>query len=237
MNKLAGALLALVVGCGAQAQQTDVPRTDTTAGSAGAQPMAQVSFTFDRPGMAVPRFVLQVNEDGSAHYEAEQVFAAANGGDAPAPQHISRDLALSPATTAQIFSNARALNRFTVKCAAPAKNIADSGRKTLRYTGEGGDGMCEYNYSQDKRVMQLTDLFEGIGFTLDMGRTLEFHHRFDRLGLDAATASLVEAVEAGRAVEIGTIAATLRSIAQDSEVMERVRLRAAKLLERAQPAA
>ncbi len=195
---------------------------------------AQVSFRYERPGLPVPRFTLTVNEDGSARYEAEQVFEATRSG-LPETQQIDRQIVLSRASTGRIFADARSLDRFTARCATPAKNIADTGTKTLRYAGADGGGSCVYNYSQDKRVAGLTDLFLAIAATLDMGRKLDFDHRFDRLGLDAAMQTLVEQVDAGRAVELGTIRGTLKSIAQDSEVLERVRLRAAKLLQQSQP--
>ena len=228
MKRLFGATLILLAGTSGLAQQPEPPPPTS--------PPAQVSFHFDRPGLAVPKFTLTVNEDGSGRYEADQVFPAQPGSDTPSTQHIDRKLTLSLATTVRIFATARALNRFNMTCASPAKNIADTGAKTLRYTGEGGDGTCVYNYSQDKRVTMLTDLFLAIAVTLDIGRKLEFDHRFDRLGLDATTAMLVDEVEAGRAAELGTIYTTLKSIAQDSELLERVRLRAEKLLRQAQPA-
>lgn len=203
---------------------------------AATAPSSRISFHFDRPGLAVPLFTLTIAEDGSGRYEAEQSFASQPGRSAaPETQHIDRELTLSRITTARIFATARALDRFTVTCASNAKGIADTGTKTLQYSGEGGDGACVYNFSKDERVVALTDLFEAIATTLDIGRKLEFDHRFDRLGLDSTIANLVEDIDAGRAVEIGTISATLKSIAQDSEVLDRVRLRAAKLLRAAQP--
>ena len=57
----------------------------------------------------------------------------------------------------------------------------------------------------------------------------------DRLALDQETQDLVEAVEEGHAVEPNVIARTLRSIAQDTEVLERVRGRVASLLQRFPP--
>jgi hypothetical protein len=199
---------------------------------------AQVSFTFDRPGLPVPQFTLTVNEDGTGRYVAEEVLPASSASldtEAQTTQHIDRAISLTAAATAQIFAAARAMDRFNVACESTAKNIADTGKKTLRYTGAGGDGSCTYNYSQDKRVTMLTELFQGIAVTLDLGRRLEFEHRFDRLGLDATMAKLTEQANSGSAKEVVTIAATLRSIAGDSEVLERVRLRAARLLKQAQP--
>ncbi len=61
------------------------------------------------------------------------------------------------------------------------------GRKTLRYSGPDGEGSCVYNFSENKNVVELTDLFQGIVRTLEVGRKLDFDHRFDRLGLDEET--------------------------------------------------
>jgi len=119
-------------------------------------------------------------------------------------------------------------------CASKLKNIADTGTKTLAYRDAGTEGSCTYNYSENKAVVQLTSIFQGIEQTLEEGRALDFKHRFDRLGLDAEISSLVSAVEQGSALELGNIAPTLQSIAGDTELMQRVRLRAAKLLEQAQ---
>jgi len=202
------------------------------------KPAAQVTFQFERTGIEVPKFTLSVNGDGSARYEAEQVIANArptDDGSAPPMQHIDRKISLSPVTTRNIFVTARELNRFNDGCESKAKNIADTGKKTLHYLGDDGEGTCVYNYSQDKRVVMLTDTFLAIAATLDIGRKLDFDHRFDRLGLDAVSAQLVQDVDAGRAIEMGAIAPTLRSLAADSEVMERVRSRAAKLLQQVKP--
>jgi hypothetical protein len=216
-----------------QAQQTVVsaPESNRTTG-------AEVSFEFERPGLTVPKFTLQIREDGSAHYVADEILTQSRSADygPSALQHIDRQALISRSATAQIFAAARNLNFFNAACASRAKNIADTGKKTLRYTGNNTEGACTYNFSGDKRVAMLTDLFLGIAHTLDVGRKLEFDHRFDRLGLDAEIALLVDDVAAGRAVELGTIAPTLKSIASDSEVLERVRARAVKLLQQVQPA-
>ncbi len=147
--------------------------------------------------------------------------------------HVDQRIRLLPGTVTRIFKTARELNDFNTVCASKAKNIADTGKKTLSYTGEDGRGACTYNYTEDKRVLMLTDIFLGVAFTLDEGRRLEFLHRYDRLGLDAEMNLLAREVEAGRALELGTISPTLTAIAGDEAVMERVRLRATKMLEQA----
>jgi hypothetical protein len=148
-------------------------------------------------------------------------------------QHVDREIALTQATTAKVFKMAHELKRFNFECASKAKNIADTGTKTLSYAGADGKGSCVYNYSENKDVASLTDTFLGIAFTLDEGRRLGFLHRFDRLGLDAEMDMLTDEAKAGHALELGTIAPVLTSIASDTAVIERARLRAAKLVEQA----
>ncbi len=212
----------------------------TRFGSAQLQtpvPVAEVTFHFERPGLPVPKFTLTVDESGRARYEADEVIIAARvatEAELTPAHHIDRTVTLSRATTQKIFANARALDLFNIVCASKAKNIADTGTKTLRYSQEFLHGSCTYNYSENKGVVLLTDLFVGIARTLDVGRKLDFQHRFDRLGLDSTMASLSEEVDAGRAVEVGVIAPTLRSLAEDSDVLQRVRQRAARLLQVAQ---
>src|SRR5205823_7571283 len=107
--------------------------------------------------------------------------------------------------------------------ASKAKNIADTGKKTLTYTGPDGSGSCTYNYSENKTIDMLTNTFLAIAYTLDEGRRLEFLHRYDRLGLDAEMSLLLQEVGAGRALELGTIAPALAAIVDDTAVIQRVR--------------
>jgi hypothetical protein len=194
---------------------------------------AQISFQFDRPGLPVPHFVLLVREDGTGRYQAEQVARSSSDGSVrgEAAQQIDRTMTLSAHTVSKLFQDARALNDFRVVCASKLKHIANTGDKTLSYTGPDGTGSCAYNYSEDKTVAAVTDTLLAIAFTMDEGRKLEFLHRYDRLGLDAEMNFLSQEVAAGRAVELATIATTLQSIANDTAVMQRVRLAAAKMLQ------
>jgi hypothetical protein len=224
------ALGAVLIGCNAFAfaAQTGAPAADPSATK-----HAEVSFQFDRTGLPVPRFTLRIREDGTGSYQADQAEtpATANSMRGQAAQHIDRPINLTRGTVAKVFKAARAANYFNVECASKAKNIADTGKKTLTYTGADGSGSCTYNYSENKTIDTLTSTFQGISSTMDEGRRLEFLHKYDRLGLDAEMISLTEEAEAGRALELGTIAPTLAAIADDTAVIQRVRLRAQKMLE------
>ena len=65
---------------------------------------------------------------------------------------------------------------------------------------------------------------------MDDGRALEHLHRYDRLGLDAELETFSREVADGHAIELQTIAPALRSIAQDADLMQRVRTQARALL-------
>jgi len=209
------------------------PVTATTA--APVVNSAEVTFQFERAGLAVPRFTLRVQEDGTGSYQADQVYIPSTKAAmrVEGEKHIDRALTLNPATVAKIFKTARGLNRFNTACASKAKNIADTGTKTLSYAGADGRGSCVYNYSENKNVTMLTDTFQSIAFTMDEGRKLEFLHRYDRLGLDAEMITMAQQVDSGRALELGTIVPILAAIEADTALMQRVRLRAAKMLEQA----
>ncbi len=187
-----------------------------------------VSFSFNRPGLPVPVYQVTIEQDGAGSYKGQ--YAPQTGASDQSPQAFQRPIRVSAATATRVFDLSRQLNHFDKACASKAKNVADTGVKILSYTGPDATGSCTYNYSEDKNVQALTDIFLGIAETLDEGRQLDHLHRYDRLGLDAAIKFLALEVTEGRALEIGVIADSLRSIAGDAEVMDRVRARANTLL-------
>jgi hypothetical protein len=199
--------------------------------AAPAPTQPQITFAFEHPGVPVPRFTLRINQDGTGAYTGEQLASAPRNAPAPpVPEPFDRTLTLSRATTTKIFTLAHDLHFFNISCASKAKNIADTGTKILTYTAPDGGGSCTYNYSDDKNIQTLTDLVFGIAETMDEGRHLDFLRRFDRLGLDDAMAFLAGQAASGRALEIGTIAPSLRLIANDPALLQRVRGRATALL-------
>jgi hypothetical protein len=190
-----------------------------------------VLFSFERQGLPVPTYLMAIAQDGNGHYAGTEMPAAPGSSTTAAdPQPFGRPFSVTPATAVRILGLARNLQDFNVTCASNAKNIADTGKKRLTYSGPDGHGSCTYNYTDNKDALALTEIFEGIAETMDLGRRLDLLHRFDRLGLDDATSFLADEVSHGRALEIVTIAPTLRSIADDAEVMQRVRARAKALL-------
>jgi hypothetical protein len=226
--KILAAVLTLTSACFAQ-----------TIATAAGQPAAseaipagpEVSFQFERIGLPVPKFTIVVHEDGTGSYQAQLAAVSAGAGQTSAAgPPVNKAIKLSSPTTQTIFTTAHALDRFNIECNSKAKNIANTGKKTLSYKGADGQGSCLYNYSENKGVAQLTDTFQAIAFTMDEGRKLEFLHRFDRLGLYSEMDVLSHEVQEKRALELGNIAPALKAIIADEALMQRVRERAAHLL-------
>ena len=195
-----------------------------------------VVFRFDRGNAPVPQFTLTVQRDGAAVYQVAyppeipkySPYAATLA--AQPRTTATMNVKLTAATTAKIFERVQSTNGFKEPCASKAKNIADTGTKTLTYVSAAGQASCTYNYSDEKTIVALTSTFQGIALTLDEGRKIEQKHRYDRLALDPETEYLAEAVKQGYAVEIAVIAPALQSLVDDPQVLERVRTRAANLL-------
>lgn len=227
----ASAVFALLMLSGSLPRAGAQPAaTRTNASASTTRPT--VSFTFERKGVPVSKFSLSIQQDGSAIYEGEEVAQSSQYGTPvtlpPHPFHSA--VSLSPATAARVFELAHKASHFNITCPSKLKNIADTGTKTLTYSGPDASGACTYNYSDVKEVQALTDIFEGVAETMDKGRELDRLHRYDRLGLDAAMKFLAQEVAEGHALELQTIAASLNSIAADAQVMDRVRAKANALL-------
>jgi hypothetical protein len=219
-NAISATLVLPLLLCGATLR---AQRSSETA--------ADVTFAFERAGLPVPRFTLTVDQNGRGNYKGDQTEPVVRGVLAqPATVAFEQKFELSSQTTRRIFALAGELDHFNIACASKAKNVADSGTKTLTYAAPGTMNSCTYNYTENQSVAALTDLFQGVAETMDHGRALEHLHRYDRLGLDDELQSFTREVAAGHAIELQTIAPALRSIAQDADLMQRVRTRANALL-------
>ena len=80
---------------------------------------------------------------------------------------------LSIQTTRRVFALADELDHFNIACASKAKNVADTGKKTLTDAAPGTTHSCTYNYTGNKSVSDLTELFQAIAETMDHGRELK----------------------------------------------------------------
>ncbi|HEY1767736.1 MAG TPA: hypothetical protein VGG26_08775, partial [Terracidiphilus sp.] len=84
-----------------------------------------------------------------------------------------------------------------------------------------------------KEIQSLGDSLGAVAETILEGARLQILLEHDRLGLDREMEFLVDAADNGRAQQICAIREILVRLAQDDEVLERVRKRARLLLAQA----
>ncbi len=195
------------------------------AGAVEAQtPLAtadEVTFERDWPAQATPYYRVMVRGDGSGTVSMSRDGVGAAGG--------VTEIHVSIATRDKLFA-VEPVMAGPKGCETGPKKLAQTGKKTLTLRREGKAMTCTFNYSDDKRMQEAVNDFGAIEVTVEEVPKLVHLRRYDRLGLDAEISSFLDAVKAGRAIELGNIAPTLRTLAGDGELMERVRNRSADLL-------
>jgi len=206
-----------------------------SSGSPAQSPAVQDGvFTadFTNPSVSPSHWVLTLRRNGSGHFHAEGIKD-----DAPKKTGIDvsdgdRDVQLSKEFTANVFSVAEQHNWFNENCQSRAK-VAFQGWKKISYSGPEGQGSCTFNYSQIKQIQTLSESLIGVAETMHEGARLELLLQHDRLGLDREMEYISESAKDGRLREIVAIRDILQRLAQDDELLDRVRKRARNLLTQA----
>lgn len=193
--------------------------------AAPADKLATMTFHFSWPDAKPERYTIQAQQNDIALY-----WIGPPDFDLTEAAGV-RKLQISHETTDTIFSASTAV--MTEHCETKQKNIAQTGIKTLVYGFDHGSKACTFNYSDDEKVQEATNILMALAETIQLGTELARLRRFDRLGLDAEMTALETELGCGRAIEVENISSTLQAIANDDRVMERVRRKAAHLLEAA----
>jgi hypothetical protein len=195
-----------------------------TAGGAVAASAPALKWTAVELSM-IPRSD-QVSPPWKVRLQADGAGMYSEGASADARQ---MPLTVTPATLEKLKTGEHAAK--SGKCETKAKNVANTGQKTIRYEDGDKSAECTFNYSDDTGLMSTTATFVAIADTVQRGQRLQHELRYDRLGLDAEMESLVNAQKDGSAIEIGNIATILQTLVSDDHVIDRVRRRAARLLQ------
>ncbi len=186
-------------------------------GSAMKWTVVELSMT-PRSDDVAPHWKVRLQADGAGMYIEDG-----------SPDAKPMPLTVSGATLERLKSGEHAVK--SGKCETKSKNIAKTGEKTIRYEIADKTAECTFNYSDDAGLMGAAATFQAIAETMQRGKRLEHDLRYDRLGLDAEMESLINAQKAGSAIEIGNIAPVLQALVEDDHVIDRVRRRAARLLQ------
>ena len=198
-----------------------------SAGQNAASPVFQAEYT--NPGLSPSHWTLTIHPDGSGHFRSERGNASRGEQMTMDAPNVDRDVRVSPEFAERAFQTARQHRLFGENCEAHLK-VAFQGTKKLSYNGPEGQGSCAFNFARDKDVQALSDSLVAVAGTIVEGGRLEALLQHDPLGLDRETEYLVEAAGDGRAEQIGAIRGILERLADDDNVMERVRRRVRVLL-------
>ena len=197
--------------------------------AAASGPVIQVDFS--DPGLSPPQWTLILRPDGSGHFRSQMGKIPKAGLKEIEAPSIDRDIEVSMEFAGHAFDTARRHRWFNVQCESHLK-VAFQGWKTLTYTGSAGHGSCTFNYSRDKEIQALGESMQAVAQTILEGARLELLLQHDPLGLDQEMQFLTEEFQDGRAQQADAIRDILERLAQDDEVLERVRKRAQSLLAR-----
>jgi hypothetical protein len=191
------------------------------------------TITFDRVWEAYkPQNVtITVQSTGSTRYVSRNPFTPPDQAGAD-PDYLL-DFTLSSRNQKKLFDDAREANYFNGDFSYKKHAVASTGKKTLTYSDPVRHFTTTYDYSENKAIEEITNLFSGISNTIEHGRKLVYLHRFDKLGLEDELKAMEDAAESHNLAELKIIAPTLKSIADDATVLNIARQRAKKMLAKA----
>jgi len=199
--------------------------------NAGQHP-ALPTITFDRVWEAYkPQNInITVQSTGSAKYLSRNPFTPPDPGSDP---DYTLDFTLSARNQERLFRDAKEANYFSGDFSYKKHAVATTGKKTLTYADPNRYFETSYDYSENRAIEEITNIFAGISNTIEHGRKLQFLHRFDKLGLEDELKGMEAAMESHNLAELQIIRPTLESIAGDASVLNIARQRAKKLLAKA----
>jgi hypothetical protein len=190
-------------------------------------PVFQVEYS--NPDLSPSHWAMTIRLDGNGHFQSQRGRPPTQEQPAIDPPSVDRDIKFGEEFVQRIFEVAQNKKLFKGDCESHLK-VAFQGWKKISYSGPEGSATCEFNYSKDKEIQALSESLVAVATTIVEGAKLESLLQHDRLGLDREMEYLAEAVNDGRAQQIGAIQGILERLADDPSVMERVRKRAKVLL-------
>jgi len=191
---------------------------------------ATPSITFERiwQDFTPQSVIITVSPNGATKYNSRD--PGKNGDEA---DEYHTEFTMSQARCDKLFRYAAEANYFQGDFTFKKHAVASTGKKTLTYVDASRHFTTTYDYSENKAIEEITNIFMGISNTIEHGRKLQFMRRFDKLGLEAELKVMEDAAESHSLVEIQLIAPTLESIAEDPAILNIARQRAHRLLAKA----
>jgi len=216
------ALFLLAAGVLALAQ-------DASPAPDAAPTLPSVTFTQAFPRSDPAYLSLRIDSAGHAAYESRREEGEPGQPELGEPSRV--EFVISEATARRIFTLAESLHYFEGDWDFKKHRIADTGRKILLYSDSTRNHHTTYNWSENRAVQELTDIFQGISSTQEAAYELNRLRRYDRLGLNHQLQRMEDLAKNGWLRELQVIAPLLEKLANDREIMHIARQRAQRLLQ------
>ncbi len=190
-----------------------------------------ITFSFEFPGSIPERYNVRIDESGHARYESggKMTADAESDGDP-----FTMEFQLSSANRVRLFGLAAKANHFSGDFDYKKGRLANTGKKTLAYRDREHRSQTTYNYSTSPAIQQLTQFFQNLAGTMEFARRLQYDHQYQRLALEAELKRMEEVAAGNMLEELQAVAPILRKIVADAAVLNVTRVRAQRLLARAE---
>ena len=113
------------------------------------------------------------------------------------------------------------------------KKVADLGRKTIRFEMGRQQREVTFNYTENKTLQEINDIFENLVEQEKLLFEIEFALKYDRLGVPKKLDVLEREFSANRIVAPERFKPILKKISEDDSLMNLARKEARKLLRQA----
>ena len=194
---------------------------------------ATVTFSLDFPNSDPAHYSITLASDGHAHYECSARISR----ESDDRENYETDFEFADATRARVFALAARAQYFSGKVDSGNKKLAFTGAKKLTYTDATRNSNAAYNYSFLPPVLELTTLFQTTAATLEFGRHLAYFHRYQKLALDDELKRMEDEATRGNLSELQSVKPILQEIYDDPSVLNVVRARAQRIMEKGKTAA
>jgi len=223
----AGVVLCTAPLRGAVAAQASAASSaqDPSASSSPSTGSARLTYTRTLAGSVPEYFSVSVNTDGSGVYEGGKIKEVRE----------RRPLRLSPATTRKLFGLAAEVDDFRSLDADSHKKVANLGLKTLTYESTGEKHQVEFNFTQQKTVRDLMDLFEGVAAVEEAVTQLEYAIKYDPLSLPQQLLDIQIALNHNEMVDPELMVPSLEQISSNGRFLHLAQVRAQDILSRVGP--
>lgn len=170
------------------------------------------------PGSKPPYVEITLGRDGAAEYRED-------------PKDDNPVIFKMKQTETDVYFDLAAKLDHFAKPLESGLKVANMGKKTLRWEGEGGPKEQSFNFSELQEAKDLLDLFEKIAQSERNFIELEYAVRFDKLGVNKAVLNLETTRDQGRLAAPEQFLPLLDKAAANEAIMNMARSRAAALAE------